>query len=174
MEPWLIMHHLKFTPQAEEGGKVRQWIFPILGSTSQGLLIMGFLILQMAHRAPHPTSEKLELIRRGQMSLFIYLPQDPFAHRHSWSLFLNSDCPHSVLSGGLYNLSLFPVLPIGSLGWPLFFINLKLAIENTVDPWRWERKAESPGTAATALYRGQEDGTVGETVGKTTVACFYL
>ena len=39
----------------------------------------------------------------------------------------------------------------------------------TVDPWRWARRAESPGVTATDLYRGQEVSTAGETAGKTAV-----
>ena len=44
-------------------GEVQQWMFPVLASSSQGFLTMG-----MAPRAPQPTSEKLVLTRKGQVT----------------------------------------------------------------------------------------------------------
>ena len=44
-------------------GEVQQWMFPVLARSSQGFLIMG-----MSLRAPHPTSEKLVLTRKGQVT----------------------------------------------------------------------------------------------------------
>lgn len=37
----------------------------------------------------------------------------------------------------------------------------------TFNPWRSVRRAVRSGVATTALYRGHEDSTAGETVGKT-------
>ena len=74
------------------------------------------------------------------------------------------------MSGGPYYLGLVLVSPPGSRGCPLSFTTLNVTMENaTVDPWRWVRRAKSPGVTATALYRGQEVSTTGETVDKTAV-----
>ena len=43
-------------------------VFPVLASSSQGFLKMGILVLRVAHRAPQPTSEKLALTGRGQVT----------------------------------------------------------------------------------------------------------
>lgn len=63
MELQSINNHPRFALQAEGGGEVGWWEFPVLASNSQG-----FLTLQAAHRAPHPTSEKLVLTGRGQVT----------------------------------------------------------------------------------------------------------
>lgn len=67
--------------------------FLVLVSNSQGFPIMGFLVLQVAHRAPHLTSEKLALTRRGQI-----LGRIPtLGPLHTWA----SLVPFPVLSGVL-------------------------------------------------------------------------
>lgn len=52
-----------------------------------------------------------------------------------------------------------------------FLYQTEVTMENaTLDPWRLPRRARSPGEAATALYRGQENSTMGETISQTVVA----
>lgn len=78
--------------------------------------------------------------------------------------------PCSILSGGPHYLGLFLVSPLGSLDCPLSFTRSKVTRENaSADPQRLAR-TKSPDAATTALYRGQEDSTAGETVGKAAVA----
>ena len=68
MEPRSVKNHPRFSSQAERGGEVARWVFPVLASSSWVFPIMWFLILWVAHGAPHPTSEKLALTRRGQVT----------------------------------------------------------------------------------------------------------
>ena len=40
MEPPLIKNHSRSPSQAEEGGEVGWWVFPVLTSSSQGFMII--------------------------------------------------------------------------------------------------------------------------------------
>jgi hypothetical protein len=40
-----MKNHPSFTSQAEKGEKIRQSMFPVLASSSQVFLLMGFLVL---------------------------------------------------------------------------------------------------------------------------------
>lgn len=74
LKAWAIRNHRRFTSQAVVGGELGQWVFPDLASSSKGVPIMGLLDLQEAYKTPQPTSEKLALTRRGQVTGRVYLP----------------------------------------------------------------------------------------------------
>ena len=71
-------------------GKVGQRVFPILTSSSQNFLLMGFLVFGVAHKVPLPTSEKLAQTPRGQVTV-VYLPWYHLSLRQPQCLFLNLD-----------------------------------------------------------------------------------
>ena len=67
---------------------------------------------------------------------------------------LLSQCPCSILSGGLYDQGLFPVLPLGSQDWPLCFTKPKMTMEKAmVDPGGW-RGGQKPWGGHYCLVQG--------------------
>ena len=126
-------------------------MFPLVASSLLGFPIMGFLVLAAAHRAPQPTSEKLALTRRGQVTG--HLPWEPFTlwgpqclfPKLKWSIFIPF-C-HMVLT--TWSLSWSHLLAHGA---GLSFTKPKVTMENaTGDPWRLARRAKSLGVVATAF-----------------------
>ena len=76
---------------------------------------MGFLVLQAACRVPQPTSEKLVLTGRGQVTGPLPTLEEHFDMWAPWYLFLKSDgisLIHFVRWSSLPGFS--PVLPLGS------------------------------------------------------------
>ena len=88
LELQLIKNHPRFTSQAVGEERLYCGYFLFLPA-AHSFLIMGFLVLWVAHRAPQPTSEKPALTERGQATV-TYLPWDPFTLRHLHCLSLNS------------------------------------------------------------------------------------
>lgn len=69
----------------------------------------------------------------------------------------------SVWTGSTYYMELFLILPLGSLGWPLSFIKLKVMIGGC---YSWPLEVDKKGRKTLvqpllSLYRGQEDSTTG-------------
>ena len=146
----------KFHLTSRGGGDVRQWVFPVLTSSSQG---------SSAHQH---SPEKLVLTGRGQVTgrvptlrpFHTQVSLVPFPELGSSSL---APFCQVVLTTWAFSQSCL----LGSWGWPLSFNKLKVTMENaTIDSWRSVRRAQSPGVASPALYRGRKDSTTSKTVGK--------
>lgn len=142
--------------------EVGQWVFPVPASSSQDFLIIGLLVL-----GSQPTSERLALIGRGQITSHIpilgsfHTQVSPVPFPELRLSFLILFCQEVLIPGP------FPSLTSWFWAWPPSFTKAKVMIENAAVVPRSQRGGQKALVQPlTALYRGQEGSTTGKIVGK--------